>query len=163
MRKIIIIFALILVTISLSGCLGTQVSQIDQLTDTINYHISSGNNYFNQAATSTNKYQYRTAQSQADDALSNYNDARTSAQEAFGHAKNLQDQVYINYLQITLQELEAKINATNQLRLAISLFAGNNTKTANNHVDNSNQFMEASLVYQKQKEEIVQQNPSKFK
>lgn len=163
MRKVIIIFALVLVTVSLSGCLGTQVSQIDQLTDTINDHISTGDNYFNQAATSTNKYQYEAAQSQADNASSQFSDARTSTQEALIYAKNLQDQVYVTYLQITLQELDAKINATNQLKVAIPLFARNDTKTANTHVDNANQFMDASQSYQKQREEIVQQNPAKFK
>ena len=163
MRKIIIIFVLVILVVSLSGCLGTQVAQIDQLTDTINDHIISGDNYFNQAATSSNKYQYENAQSQADNASSQFNMAKTSAQEALIYAKNLQDQVYITYMQITLQELDAKINATSELKVAIPLFARNDTKTGNTHVDLANQYMETSLEYQKQREDIVQQNPTKFK
>ena len=114
MRKIVIIFVLVILVVSLSGCLSTQVAQIDQLADTINDHIISGDNYFNQAATSINKYQYEDAQSQADNASSQFNLAKTSAQEALIYSKNLQDQVYITYIQITLQELDAKINATNE-------------------------------------------------
>lgn len=163
MRKIVLIFVLIILTVSLSGCLGTQIAQIDQLTDSINDHIKSGDNYFNQAATSTNKYQYTAAQSQAENATSEFNQARTTSQEALIYSKNLQDQVYITYFQITLQELDAKINATNQLKVAIPLFARNDTRTANTHVDSANQFMDKSLEYQKQREEIVQQNPTKFK
>jgi hypothetical protein len=163
MRKIIIIFVLVILVVSLSGCLGTQVAQIDQLTDTINDHITSGDSYFNQAATSTNKYQYEDAQSQADNASSQFNMAKTSSQEALIYAKNLQDQVYITYLQITLQELDAKINATNELKVAIPLFARNDTKTGNTHVDLANGYMDTSLEYQNQRDDIVQQNPSKFK
>jgi len=163
MRKTIIIFVLVILTVYLSGCLGTQVTQIDQLTDTINDHIKSGDSYFNQAATSTNKYQYTAAQSQADNASSEFNLARTTSQEALIYAKNLQDQVYITYLQITLQELDAKINATNELKVAIPLFTRNDTKTGNTHVDLANNYMDTSLEYQKQREEIVQQNPTKFK
>jgi hypothetical protein len=163
MRKIILIFVLVIITISLSGCLDTQVTQIEELTDTINDHIISGDAYFNQAATSTNNYQYETAQSQVDNASSDFNLARTSTQEALIYAKNLQDQVYINYLQITLQELDAKINATNELKVAIPLFSRNDTKTGNTHVDLANGYMDTSLEYQKQREDIVQQNPTKFK
>lgn len=163
MRKIILIFVLVILTVSLSGCLGTQVTQIEQLTDTINDHITSGDSYFNQAATSTNNYQYETAQSQVDNASSNFNMARTSTQEALIYAKNLQDQVYITYMQITLQELDAKINATNELKVAIPLFSRNDTKTGNTHVDLANGYMDTSLEYQKQRDDIVQQNPTKFK
>ena len=163
MRKIIIIFVLVILTVSLSGCLGTQIAQIDQLTESINDHIKSGNDYFNQAATSTNKYQYSSARSQAENASSEFNQARTTSQEALIYSKNLQDQVYISYFQITLQELDAKINATNQLIVAIPLFARNDTRTGNTHVDSANQFMKQSLEYQKQREELVQQNPTKFK
>jgi uncharacterized lipoprotein NlpE involved in copper resistance len=164
MRKIIpIIFFVMIITVSLSGCLGNQIAQIDQLTDSINGHIKAGDNYFNQAATSTNKYQYTAAQSHAENASSEFNQARTTSQEALIYSKNLQDQVYITYFQITLYELDAKINATNQLKVAIPLFARNDTRTGNTHVDSANQFMQQSLKYQKQREEIVQQNPTKFK
>jgi len=163
MRKIIMVLVLVTLVVSLSGCLDTQIAQIDQLTDTINSYLNQGDTYFNQAATSTNKYQYETAMQQCNNASSQFNNARTSTQEALIYAKNLQDQIYINYLQVTLNEVDAKINATNELKMAIPLFKNNDTKTANTHVDLANQYMETSLDYQKQREDIVQQNPTKFK
>jgi hypothetical protein len=163
MRKILIIFALVTLTVSLSGCLGSQVAQIDQLSDTINNHLSSGDNYFNDAATSNNKYQYESAQEQINNASSEFNMAKTSAQESLIYAKNLQDQVYITYLQLVLLQVDAKINATNELKVAIPLFMRNDTKTGNTHVDLANQFMQYSQNYQQQKEDLVQQNPTKFK
>lgn len=163
MRKIIIVLGLVTLIVFLSGCLGTQVAQIDQLTENINNHLKQGDSYFNQAATSTNKYKYQTALQQCNNATSEFDSARTSAQEALIYAKNLQDQLYINYLQITLQEVDAKINATNELEMAITLFMNNETKTANTHVDLANQYMETSLNYQKQRDDIVEQNPTKFK
>lgn len=163
MRKVIILFALIILTVSLSGCLNTQVAQIDQLTEIINEHLHSGDTYFNQAATSTNRYSYYQAQEQCNNATSQYNLAKTSTQEALIYSKNIQDQVYITYLQITLQEVDAKLNATNELMLAIPLFMNNDTTTANTHVDLANQFMDSSLEYHKQRQDLIQENPNKFK
>lgn len=163
MRKIIMILALVTLTISLSGCLGSQVGQIDQLSDTINNHLSSGDDYFNQAANSTNRYQYDAAQEQCNNASYQFNLAKTSAQEASIYAKNIQDQVYITYLELTILQIDAKLNATNELKVAIPLFMRNDTKTGNTHVDAANQFMSNSVDYQQQKEDLVQQNPTKFK
>jgi hypothetical protein len=159
----ILILALVTVTVFLSGCLGSEVAQIDQLTTTINEHLKSGDNFYNQAVNSANKFLYDKALEQSNNASSEFEMAKTSSQEALIYSRNAQDQVYINYLQLTLQEVEAKINATNELKMAIPLFKGNDTKTANTHVDLANQYMQRSLEYQKQKEEIVQQNPNKFK
>ncbi|BDZ71630.1 hypothetical protein [Methanobacterium petrolearium] len=163
MRKVIILFSLIILTVSLSGCLSTQVAQIDQLAEIINEHLNAGDKYFNQAALSTNKYSYYDAQQQCNNATAQYNMAKTSAQEALIYSKNIQNEVYIDYLQITLQEVDAKLNATNELQLAIPLFMNNDTTTANEHVDLANQYMETSLKYQTQREEIVRENPTKFK
>ncbi len=163
MRKVILVFTLVILTVFLSGCLDTQVAQIDQLAGTINDHLQEGDNYFNQAATSSNKYQYDAALLQCNNATNQFNLAKTSAQEAQIYAKNLKDQIYLNYMEITLQEVDAKLNASNELKVAISLFKNNDTKTANNHVDLANSYMSRSQVFQSQKEDIVQQNPTKFK
>jgi hypothetical protein len=66
-------------------------------------------------------------------------------------------------MEITLHELDAKINATNELKMAIPLFMGNDTTSANDHVDLANKFMQSSLEFKRQKQEIVKQNPTKFK
>lgn len=163
MRKLIILFILVISTVFLSGCLNTQVAQIDQLSETINDHLNRGDSYFNQAATSTNKYQYDSALEQANNATAQFDLAKTSAQEALIYSKNLQDTVYITYMQITLQELDAKLNATNELKVSIPLFMKNDTRTANTHVDQANQYMTSSQAYQKQRDDLVQQNPTKFK
>lgn len=163
MRKEIIIFSLVILIVSMSGCLDTQMTQINQLSEIINEHIKSGNNYFNQAATSCNKYQYEAALAQCNNATAQFELAKTSTQEALIYSKNLQDQVYITYMQITLGEVDAKINATEQLKMAIPLFQTNQTNSANKYVDKANQFMTTSLEFQKQKEELVKQNPTKFK
>lgn len=163
MRKVIISLVLIIITVYISGCLDTQVAQIDQLSEIINEYIQSGDSYFNKAASSTNKYRYYEAQQQCDNATTQYNLAKTSTQEALIYSRNIQDEIYISYMEITLQELDAKINATNELKMAIPLFMGNDTTSANDHVDLANKFMQSSLEFKRQKQEIVKQNPTKFK
>jgi hypothetical protein len=163
MRKVIISLVLIILAVSLSGCLDTQVAQIDRLSEIINEHIQSGDTYFNNAATNTNKYRYYEAQKQCNDANTQYNLAKTSAQEALIYSRNIQDEIYITYMDLTLQELDAKINATTELKMAIPLFMGNDTTSANEHVDLANQYMRSSQEFKIQKQDIVKQNPNKFK
>jgi hypothetical protein len=66
-------------------------------------------------------------------------------------------------MELTLQELDAKINATTELKMAIPLFKGNDTTSANEHVDLANQYMRSSQEFKIQKQNIVKQNPNKFK
>ncbi len=163
MRKVIISLLLIILTVFLSGCLDTQLAQIDHLSEIINVYIESGDDNFNNAATNTNKYRYFEAEKQCNNATTQYNLAKTSVQEALIYSRNIQDEVYISYMEITLQELDAKINATNELRVAIPLFMGNDTESGNKHVDLANQHMQTSLDFKRQKQEIVKQFPTKFK
>ena len=163
MRNYIIILALLTLTVFLSGCVGSEVSNIDQLSSKINENIKNGDNYYNQAANSVNKFLYEIALGQSNSAATQFDLAKSSSQEALIYARTSQDQVYINYLQLTLNEIDAKINATKELQLAIPLFQGNDTRSANTHLDLANTYMKRSLEYAKQKKTIVNQNPTKFK
>jgi len=159
----VFILTLITVTVFLSGCVGSEISSIDQLTTKINQNMKSGDSYYNQAANSVNKFLYDIALGQCNSAASQFDQAKSSSQEALIHAQDSQNQVYINYLQLTISELNAKINATNELQLAIPLYQANDTRTANTHVTLANTYMKNSTDYEKQRQIIVNQNPDKFK
>lgn len=163
MRNVVMVLALLTGVILLSGCLGSDITKIEQLTTTINDHLKQGDSYYNQAVTSSNKFSYEEALKQCNNAASEFDAAKSSTQEALFYSKNTEDQVYINYMQITLLELDARINATSELKTAIPLFRGNETRSANNHIDLANGYMQKSLEYSKQKQDIVNQNPNKFK
>jgi hypothetical protein len=163
MRNYVIILALVTIVVFLSGCVGSETSNIDQLATKINENIKNGDVYYNQAATSVNKFLYDNALSQCNSAASQFDLAKSSSQEALIYARTTQDQIYIDYLQLTINEVDAKINATNELQLAIPLYQVNDTRSGNTHAALANTYMKRSLEYEAKKQALVNQNPDKFK
>lgn len=159
----IIIISLILATVFLSGCVQSDISNINDMSLSINNHLKKGDDYYNQSATNANKmilYQALTDINKADD---EYSLAQTSAQTALNSAKNANDGIFIDYIQNALLEIQAKLNATSELKTAITLLQNNQTSSANEHLGAANDFMNKALEYKKNRDEIVNQNPSKFK
>src|SRR5690606_19921018 len=92
-----------------------------------------------------------------------YSSAQTSAQTALNSAKNSNDGIYIEYMQNVLLEIQAKLNATSELKTAIILLQNNQTSSANTHLGEANDYMNHALQYKKNRDTIVNQNPTKFK
>jgi hypothetical protein len=136
---------------------------MDQLASDINNRMKKGDSYFNDAATNTNHNQYAQALTDSDSALTEFSQGKTSAQEGVFIARNSQKQVYLQYFQLTLQELDLRVNATSELKLAIPDLRQNSYSTANKHLELSNKYMQDSLAIKAQKEELINQNPSLFK
>lgn len=163
MEKKSFILVVIILTIFLSGCITSDVGKMNDMAISINNHLKKGDNYYNLSATNTNKQQYSQALSECNNASYEYGLAQTTAKEAYNIAKNSQIPTYIDYMQNVIFELEAKLNATAELKNTINFLQNNQTSQANNSMDLANSFMEKAMEYQKNREEIVNQNPSKFK
>jgi hypothetical protein len=129
----------------------------------INNHLKKGDEYYNQSASNTNKMLLSQALTDSKNANDEYSLAQTSAQTALNSAKNSNDGIFIDYVQNALLEIQAKLNATSELKTAITLLQNNQTTSANEHLGAANDFMTKSLQYKKNREDIVNQNPSKFK
>lgn len=159
----LIIITVVLAIVFLSGCVQSDVSSINDMTISINNHLKKGDEYYNQSATNTNKLNLNQALKDANNANTEYSSAQTSAQTALNSAKSSNDGIYIDYIQNALFEIQAKLNATSELKTAITLLDSNETSSANNHLSLANDYMDKALQYKKNREEIVKQNPNKFK
>jgi hypothetical protein len=159
----IIILVFVTSIIFFSGCIQSDASKIDGLTTSINSHLEKGDEYYNNAGSNSNKFLYDMALKNCVNATNEFNLARSFAAEGFTYAKNSNDSVYINYMQYVLDEIDAKLNATNELKIAIPYLQDNDTVNANEHVGNANEFMDIATQFNTKREEIVKQNPSKFK
>jgi hypothetical protein len=159
----LIIISVVLAIVFLSGCVQSDVSSINDMTISINNHLKKGDEYYNQSATNTNKLNLNQALKDANNANTEYSSAQASAQTALNSAKNSNDGIYIDYIQNALFEIQAKLNATSELKTAITLLDSNGTSSANNHLSLANDFMDKALQYKKNRDEIVKQNPNKFK
>ncbi len=163
MKDKFIYLTLLIVVIIFSGCIQSDTANINRLSSDINSNIKNGDNYFNNAASDLNKYSYSSASFNCNNALSKFNSAKASAQQGISYAQNSKDSVLINYMQLTLNEIDARINATMEIQQAINYLQKNDTLSGNPHVTNANEFMESSMGFKSQKDNIVNQNPAKFK
>ena len=163
MRKPTLILALLILVAFSSGCIHSEVSRMDQLASNINDHLKGGDSYYNQAVASTNRFQYDQALTQTNNALNEFDLGRSTTQEALIYARNSEKQVYIDYFQLTLQELDLRLNATSELKMAIPYLQGNETTSANKHLDLANDYMKSSVDLATQKSQLVQDNMALFK
>ncbi len=163
MKKTVIILMVLMSVVSFSGCLQSETKNLNALTSSINDNIKNGDTDFNNAATDLNGYSYSSALTNCNNALSKFNAAKASAGQGLTIAQNSKDSVLIEYMQLTISEIDARINATLELQQAINYLQINNTVQGNPHITQSNSFMDASMEYKWKKDDIVKQNPSKFK
>lgn len=159
----IIVLGIVTLIIFLSGCIQSDTSKIDDLSTSINTHIKNGDQYYNNAGADANKYLYDMALTNCNNATNEFNLARTSASQALAYAQNSNDTVIINYMQDVVNEIDAKINATNELKTAIPYLQNNDTTNANDHISNANAFMDQAVQFNATRQQIVQQNAAKFK
>ena len=163
MKNKIIPLIVLMFVVSLSGCIESDATQISGLSSTINDHLKNGDNYFNNAASNLNKYSFNSTASNCNNALSEFNSAKTSAAQGLNYAQNSKDDIYIQYMQLTVAEIDSRVNATTELQQAINYLQMKNSVNGNSHVALANQYMDASMGYKTKRDNIVKQNPSKFK
>jgi len=160
--KRIHILVVLLAIVGVSGCIDSGKGNINQLIPEINEHIKNGDSYFNESAMAANDFKLDDALSKCELAASEYNSARNLASEALGYARNDGDPVIINYLELLVSELEAKINATSQLKSAIEMFRLNQTEEGNSNIELANSYMKSAKELEGERQEIVRKNPDRF-
>jgi len=163
MKSKLVIVILIISIVALSGCIQSDVGKINDLSSKINQNLKNGDNYYNKAANDINIYSLDSAATNCDNALSEFKQAKSSADQGLQYAENTNDSVFINYMKYSIAEIELRINATQELKEAVPLLELKNNTTGNLHVNLANQLMEQSLEYKNKKDNLVKNNPAKFK
>ncbi len=149
--------------IIVSGCIDSDVGNINAQAININNHVKTGDQYYNQSSSDTNNLLLTKALSESNNASYEYNQSQTAAQGALNTAQNSNNAVFVEYLQNILYEVQAKLNATSELKIAINYLKTNDTSDADNHLQTANDYMNKALQYENTSENIINQNPSKFK
>lgn len=152
-----------MLVVSLSGCTQSDVGKINDLSTKINISLKNGDNYYNKAATDINSFSLNSAATNCDNALSQFRQAKSWAEQGLQYAENSKDSVFINYMKYSIAEIDLRINATQELKYAIPLLKIKNNSTGNSHVTLANELMDKSVEYKYKKDDLVKNNPSKFK
>lgn len=160
--KLMILIIFISITL-ICGCTQSDITKIDQLSSQINSHLQKGDDYYNQSAEDINNDDINASLDKCNSAFTEYNSARTLTSQAQSYAQSAQDDVYIQYLQLVLSEIDAKLNATSELRAAGQSFLTGDNSTGNSNLRSANSMMVNAQDFQKQKEQLVKENPNKFK
>ncbi|KAF5086845.1 hypothetical protein [Methanobacterium aggregans] len=163
MKNKILIISLLVLVVGLSGCIDSGASKIDGLAPSINSHLKTGDTAYNQAVYHANRFQYDKALEDCSNATNEFNAAKSSADQALTYAKDSNDNVFVSYMGYLVNEIDAKVNATSELQLAIPYMQQNDTSSANVHRDLANNYMNQAVDFKAKRDAIASQNPSKFK
>ncbi len=160
-KNIIIIFVL-LVTVSISGCINSSIDDINKIIPQLSQDIINGDNNYNDAVNYVNNRDYDTADEKTKLAITNFNNGQNKILEIDQYLENVNETIYIQYLNLVKEELSLKENATSNLQLAIQFFQAGNNETGNSYVSTANSLMDQAVIIQKERDALVQNYPAKF-
>lgn len=162
-KKIIIIIIVLLAIVSVSGCIKTPLDNINDIIPRLSHSIESGDSNFNEAVKYSNQKKYDIAEEKIQTASDNFLDAKNKKLEINKYDTDINDTVYLKYLDLLEEEVNLKENTVNNLKSAIREFKKGNNITGNRHIIKANTLMSEGVTVQKERDELVKNNPSKFK
>ncbi|MDR0911477.1 MAG: hypothetical protein LBM96_02620 [Methanobrevibacter sp.] len=160
--KLIIPIILISV-IFVSGCINFSLLNINNILPELSNNIVEGDKLFNDGVILSNSKNYDAAEEKIGNSLSYFINAKNNIEELEKDLKNNNDTILNSYIFLLKQEVSYKENATDNLQTAIRFFLANDTSNGNKYVNNANKNMNNAIDIQKERNQIVIDNPEKFK
>jgi hypothetical protein len=169
MRNKIILIGVLLMVIAISGCINSDMDAINQIMPGLGDNIGSGDSNFNAAVnilnSNLNSNNTDSAYSKVNMAIDKYNSAKSNIADIQKYSKNLNDTDYKEYIDLILDELDFKINASSNL-LSLSKIPPSQVEsqidTYNKYVMDINYYMGEGVKIQKQRNSLVKNNLAKF-
>lgn len=162
-KKIIIVVVVLLATVCISGCIKTPMDNINDIIPNLSQSIESGDLNYNEAVQYSNNQNYVVAEEKAQTASGNFLDAQNKILEIKKYDENINDTLYLQYIDLVQEELNLKQNATANLQLGIQAFKNGNKTLANEYISKANNIMNQAISIQNQRDNLVKNNPNKFK
>ena len=161
MNKKIVIIIVLFVTVAVSGCINSPIDNINTVIAKLSQNIVGGDSNYNEAVNYVNSHNYYVADQKVKISLESFTEGQNRIL-SIDYVNELNDTVYIEYLNLIKEELSFKRNATVNLQLAIQYFKSGDNKTANGYVTKANSLMIQGVSVQKQRQNLVINNPDKF-
>ena len=154
----IVLFAAVFV----SGCINTPMDNVNNLMKDVNNEVTDSDNYFNEAVIALNSKDYVLADSKTNSAIRGYESAKEHLLETNKYFGDINKTIYIEYINLLGDEMNLKINASNNLLIASQKFKDNDISGGNTHAQLANSKMAEALEIQKLRNNIVKDNPDLF-
>ena len=159
----LIIFVVVLLIISAGVVLiQSSMDNINESMPAISDGIVQGDRDYNESVRLLNNRDFVLSREMADSAEENYNgslEKLESIRDKYG--KDLND-VHKDYIDATINELKLKLKAVNELKEAIYYLESYYNYTGSNYGMQANDYMQDSLKYQNERNQIFQENPELF-
>ena len=159
----LIIFVVVLLVIS-AGVVFIQSSMdnINESMPAISDGIVQGDRDYNESVRLLNNRDFVLSREMADSAEKNYNGSLEKLESIRDkYSKDLND-VHKDYIDATINELKLKLKAVNELKEAIYYLESYYNYTGSNYGIQANEYMQDSLKYQNERNEIFRENPELF-
>ena len=159
----LIIFIVVLLIISASVVfIDSSMDNINRSMPSISDSIVQGDKDYNESVELLNSRYFNDANDKAVSAGDNYNNSLKNLKDIkdkFG--KDLND-VHKEYIDTTINELELKLKAVDELKESIYYLQNYYNYTGSTHGTQANELMYDALQYQNQRNGMVQENPDLF-
>ena len=159
----LIIFVVVLLIISAGVVLiQSSMDNINESMPAISDGIVQGDRDYNESVRLLNNRDFVLSREMADSAEENYNgslEKLESIRDKYG--KDLND-VHKDYIDATINELKLKLKAVTELKESIYYLGSYYNYTGSNYGMQANGYMQDSLKYQNERNQIFQENPELF-
>ena len=159
----LIIFVVVLLIISAGVVLiQSSMDNINESMPAISDGIVQGDRDYNESVRLLNNRDFVLSREMTDSAEENYNgslEKLESIRDKYG--KDLND-VHKDYIDATINELKLKLKAVTELKESIYYLGSYYNYTGSNYGMQANEYMQDSLKYQNERNQIFQENPELF-
>ncbi|MGL6298314.1 MAG: hypothetical protein ACRC1M_04015 [Methanobacteriaceae archaeon] len=162
MNNKVVIVSILIAVVLVSGCINSEIGNLNKIINDLSNDIVNGDTNYNNAVNSLNSKDYTNAESSIFNASTSYTNSFNKVSEAIKDAEGLNNTLYLNYLNIVKEEIQLKLNATNQLQLAVQSYKNGAAESGNTYSDKASAAMTQALIKQKERAEIAKNNPDKF-
>ncbi|MBR0471404.1 MAG: hypothetical protein IJI98_01735 [Methanosphaera sp.] len=160
-KKLIIGILIFLILLIIGFVIIVDMNKADAEVPSINTHLQTANTEYNNAVTYLNSKNYSQATEHINTSYTEYVQAQTRAQNALKKATRNNQSIQIQYFNLTLTEIEYKINATLDLYNGLTT-VNNSPSQATQYFTNSHKNMVNATEYSDKRKLLEEQYPDKF-
>ena len=159
----LIIFIVVLLLISVAIVfIDSSVENMNHSMPSISDGIVQGDKDYNESVELLNERSFDEASQKANSAGDNYNNSLKKLEEIRDKYDKDLNEVHKDYIGATVDELNLKLKAVDELKEAIYYLERYYNYTGSTHWTEANDIMQDAVEYQKQRNDIVLENPKLF-
>ncbi len=159
----LIVFIAVLIIVSLAiVTIDSSMDNINKSMPEISDGIVQGDKDYNESVNLLNNKHYDDSMKKAESAGDNYNDSLKKLIDVRDKFHDDLKDIHRDYLDTTIEELQLKLDAVDELKESISYLKMYYNYTGSTHASEANDIIYDAIKYQNERNQIVKDNPKLF-